>query len=78
MTVAASFRIENAQHPRRGGISSHPSIGRQVVKYINPQIISMAEWKAAHPPVLICWQHGLACAVAWHELWLKVFLPRQR
>lgn len=38
MTVAASFRIENAQHPRRGGISSHPSIGRQVVKYINPLV----------------------------------------
>lgn len=34
-------------------------------------VISFAEWKANHPPALICWQHGLACALAWQELWLK-------
>ena len=28
MTVATSFRIDNAQHPRRADIASHPSIGR--------------------------------------------------
>lgn len=28
------------------------------------QIISFAEWKAAHPPALICFQHGLACWLA--------------
>lgn len=26
------------------------------------KIISMTEWKAAHPPALIFFQHGLACA----------------
>jgi len=36
------------------------------------RIISLAEWKAAHPPVLIFWQHGLQCALAWQRLWLQV------
>ena len=36
------------------------------------KIISLAEWKAAHPPALICWQHGLQAMLAWQELWLKV------
>lgn len=42
---------------------------------MNAQIISLAEWKAAHPPILVCWQRGLACAVAWQRLWIKVLLP---
>ena len=29
------------------------------------KIISFETWKANHPPALICWQHGLACALAW-------------
>ncbi len=41
MTVATSFRIDNAQHPRRADIASHPSIGRQVVKYINPIFLAI-------------------------------------
>ena len=36
------------------------------------KIISFEAWKANHPPALICWQHGLACALAWQKLWLKV------
>lgn len=36
------------------------------------KIINMQQWKAAHPPALVCWQHGLACALAWQKLWLKV------
>lgn len=39
---------------------------------MNAQIISMAQWKQSHPPALVCWQHGLACALAWQSLWLKV------
>jgi hypothetical protein len=38
------------------------------------KIISMQQWKAAHHPVLICFQHGLACAVAWQKLWLRLML----
>ena len=37
------------------------------------QVVDFAQWKAAHPPILICWQHGLACALAWQELWLKLY-----
>jgi len=40
---------------------------------MNAQIISLAEWKAAHPPILVCWQRGLACAVAWQELCAKLY-----
>lgn len=42
------------------------------------KVISFAEWKAAHPPALICWQHGLACALAWQQLWLKVMYGTYR
>lgn len=31
------------------------------------KIISFSEWKAAHPPVLICWQHGLQAWADWFE-----------
>lgn len=36
------------------------------------RIINLEQWKASHPPALIFWQHGLACALAWQQLWLKV------
>ena len=36
------------------------------------KIISFEAWKKSHPPALICFQHGLALAVAWQQLWLKV------
>ena len=40
-------------------------------------VINFAQWKAAHPPILICWQHGLAAALAWQQLWLKlIYGPR--
>ena len=35
-------------------------------------VINFAEWKAAHPPALICFQHGMQCALAWQQLWLKI------
>lgn len=38
------------------------------------QIISLQEWKAAHPPALVCWQHGLACALAWQRLFLLLMV----
>jgi len=42
------------------------------------RIISLAQWKAAHPPALVCFQHGLALAVAWQKLLLNVwFNPRR-
>jgi len=43
---------------------------------VKAQVVDFAQWKAAHPPILICWQHGLACALAWQELWLKVLFRR--
>jgi hypothetical protein len=36
------------------------------------KVIILAEWKASHPPALACWRHGMACALAWQELWLKL------
>lgn len=42
------------------------------------KIISLAEWKAAHPPILIFWRHGLQTMLAWQQLWLKVIYgPRK-
>lgn len=40
------------------------------------KIVSMSEWKAAHPPALVCFQHAMACAVAWQKLWLMVICGR--
>ncbi|MEN6629796.1 MAG: hypothetical protein ABFC42_09135 [Sulfuricella sp.] len=45
---------------------------------MDAQIISMAQWKAAHPPALMLFNHGLACALAWQRLWLSIAFPRQR
>ncbi len=42
------------------------------------EIISFTEWKAAHPPALIFWNHGLQCYLAWHDLWLKVLFQRKQ
>lgn len=39
-------------------------------------VVNFAQLQAAHPPALICWNHGLACALAWQELWLKVMFRR--
>lgn len=36
------------------------------------RIINLSEWKAAHPPALLLWQHSLAAAIAWQRLWLMV------
>lgn len=42
------------------------------------KIINLAEWKSAHPPALVCWQHGLACMLAWQKLMLTVIYgPRK-
>ena len=41
------------------------------------KVINFAQWKSAHPPALICYQHGLACALAWQQLWLKILFVRQ-
>ena len=40
------------------------------------QIVDLAQWKRAHPPVLVCLNAGLAAALAWQKLWLKVFFPK--
>jgi hypothetical protein len=44
---------------------------------MDAKIIDLQAWKAAHPPALICWRHGIACALAWHRLWMTVVF-RQR
>jgi len=45
---------------------------------MDAKIINLEEWKKAHPPALVCFQHGLAMAVAWQRLWFKVlFNPRR-
>lgn len=36
------------------------------------QVVNFAQWKAAHPPALVCFQHGLACMLAWKKLMLVV------
>ena len=36
------------------------------------KVINFAQWKAALPPILICYQHGLACALAWQQLRINV------
>ncbi len=40
------------------------------------KIINLEQWKAAHPPALIFWNYGLASMVAWHKMWLKIFLQK--
>lgn len=40
------------------------------------RVIDFEAWKAAHPPALLIWQHSLACAVAWHKMWLMVIYGR--
>lgn len=44
----------------------------------NAKIISLAEWKAAHPPALILWQHALQAGLAWQRLVLLMLMPRPR
>lgn len=39
------------------------------------KVISLAQWKISHPPAMICWNHGLACWLAYQKLWLKVMFP---
>lgn len=36
------------------------------------KVYNLAQWKAAHPPALICWQHGLQAALARQQLLLKI------
>jgi hypothetical protein len=45
---------------------------------MDAQIISLAKWKAAHPPILVCWQHGLQAWLAWHDLLIKLSFPLRR
>lgn len=40
---------------------------------MDAQIISMAQWKAAHKPAIVTWQYGLAAMLAWNEMWLRAF-----
>jgi len=42
------------------------------------KIYNLAQWKAAHPPALIFWQHGLQAALPWQQLWLKVLCGPRR
>lgn len=42
------------------------------------KVIDFKAWKAAHPPALLIWQHGLACAVAWQRMWLLAIYGRPR
>ena len=40
------------------------------------KVISLERWKAAHPPVIVCWNAALAMGLAWQKLWLKVLFPK--
>lgn len=40
------------------------------------QVVNFAKWKAAHPPILICWQHGLQAWLAWQKLCLSLLVIR--
>ena len=40
------------------------------------KVISLQQWKAAHPPILIYWNHGLQCGLAWQKLWLRILFQR--
>lgn len=44
---------------------------------MDAQIVDLKKWKAAHPPVIVCWNAGLAAALAWQKLWLKLLFPPQ-
>ena len=43
---------------------------------MDAQIIDLQRWKAAHPPVIVCWNAALAMGLAWQKLWLKVLFPK--
>jgi hypothetical protein len=36
------------------------------------QIVDLAQWKRAHPPVIVCLNAALAMGLTWQKLWLKV------
>lgn len=40
------------------------------------KIINLDQWKASHPPALIFFNHGMACALAWQKLWLSIVFRR--
>lgn len=44
---------------------------------MDAKIYDLAQWKAAHKPVVVTWQYGLAAMLAWNELWLRVFYGKR-
>lgn len=40
-------------------------------------VINLQQWKAAHPPALMLFNHGIACALAWQRLWLSIIFRPQ-
>jgi hypothetical protein len=41
-------------------------------KTMTAKVVNFEQWKAAHPPALIRFQHGLQAWLAWQKLILKV------
>jgi hypothetical protein len=35
-------------------------------------VTDLNQWKAAHPPTLVFWQHSLQAWIAWQKLLIKV------
>ena len=40
------------------------------------KIYDLKQWKAAHPPAIVCLNAALAMGLAWKKLWLKVLFPK--
>ena len=36
------------------------------------EIVDLAKWKKAHPPVIVCLNAALAMGLAWQKLWIKL------
>lgn len=41
------------------------------------KVIDLNQWKAAHPPALMLFNHGISCALAWQRLWLSIVFRSQ-
>lgn len=44
---------------------------------MDAEIVDLAKWKRAHPPVIVCLNAGLAMGLAWQRLWLKLLFDRR-
>ena len=45
---------------------------------MDAQIVDLAKWKRAHPPVIACLNAGLEMGLAWQKLWIMVLFGSHR